>query len=122
MEDRLPRLVEADDIRGILHCHTDRSDGVNSLDEMAEATRARGYAYFGVADHSKSDGYAGGLSVEEIEAQHAEIDRLNRRWRGKFRIFRASSPPSFRMDRSTIPTTCSPASISWSRACTAASG
>jgi DNA polymerase (family 10) len=88
MEGRLPSLVEAGDIRGILHCHTDRSDGVNTLEEMAEATRERGYAYFGVADHSRSAGYAGGLSVEEIEAQHAEIDRLNRRWRGKFRILK----------------------------------
>jgi DNA polymerase (family 10) len=88
MEDRLPSLLEAEDIRGSLHCHTDRSDGVHTLEEMAEATRERGYAYFGVADHSKSAGYAGGLSVEEIEAQHAEIDRLNRRWRGKFRILK----------------------------------
>jgi DNA polymerase (family 10) len=88
IDDRLPKLVEAGDIKGILHCHTDRSDGVNTLEDMAEATRARGYAYFGVADHSRSAGYAGGLSVEEVEAQHAEIDRLNRRWRGKFRILK----------------------------------
>jgi DNA polymerase (family 10) len=85
---KLPALVSDDDIRGILHAHTDRSDGVDTLEEMAAATRRKGYAYFGVADHSKSAHYAGGLSVEEIAAQQAEIDRLNRRYRGRFRIFK----------------------------------
>jgi DNA polymerase (family X) len=55
---------------------------------MAEATRKRGYEYFGVADHSKSAHYAGGLSVEEIEEQQAEVDRLNRRYGDKFRILK----------------------------------
>jgi DNA polymerase (family X) len=85
---RLPSLVGADDLRGLLHNHTERSDGSHSLKTMAEATRRRGYAYFGVADHSKSAGYAGGLSLEEIEAQSAEIDALNAGYAGKFRIFK----------------------------------
>src|SRR4029078_13280450 len=55
---------------------------------MANATSARGYRYLGVADHSKSAHYAGGLSVEEIEAQHAEIDRLNKRYGKSFRILK----------------------------------
>jgi DNA polymerase (family 10) len=55
---------------------------------MAEATRERGYSYFGVADHSRSAHYAGGLSREEIAAQHAEIDQLNRRFGRGFRIFK----------------------------------
>src|SRR5919108_3346157 len=55
---------------------------------MAEATRARGYQYFGVTDHSKSAHYAGGLSLEEIEEQHAEIDRLNRKYGGTFSILK----------------------------------
>jgi DNA polymerase (family 10) len=87
-EGRLPELVEAADLRGVLHCHTTASDGGNTLEEMAEAARGRGYGYFGVADHSQSAGYAGGLSPEEIAAQHAEADRLNRRWRGRFRILK----------------------------------
>src|SRR3954464_865795 len=61
-KNRLPRLVTDADIRGILHAHTDRSDGADTLEVMAEATRCRGLAYFGVADHSKSAHYAGGLS------------------------------------------------------------
>jgi DNA polymerase (family 10) len=84
----LPRLLDDGDIRGILHAHTVLSDGVNTLAEMAEAVRARGYGYFGVADHSQSAHYAGGLSLEEIAQQHAEIERLNARYDGTFRIFK----------------------------------
>ncbi|MBV9975346.1 MAG: DNA polymerase/3'-5' exonuclease PolX [Hyphomicrobiales bacterium] len=85
---RLPVLVTDEDIRGILHAHTDRSDGADTLEAMAEATRARRYAYFGVADHSKSAHYAGGLSVEEIKEQHAKIDELNRHYRGGFHVLK----------------------------------
>ena len=87
-ERHLPELVRAENIRGILHAHTNASDGVATLEEMAEATRSRGYAYLGVTDHSRSAHYAGGLSIEEIEAQHAEIDRLNAGYDGNFRIFK----------------------------------
>ena len=58
-EGHIPKLVEQEDIRGILHAHTIASDGKASLEEMAEATRERGYEYFGVADHSRSAHYAG---------------------------------------------------------------
>jgi DNA polymerase (family X) len=85
---QLPTLVTDDDIRGLLHSHTDRSDGTHALAEMAEATRRRGYAYFGVADHSRSAAYAGGLTVAEIERQGAEIDALNARYGDRFRIFK----------------------------------
>ena len=88
VDQDLPKLVTDKDLRGILHAHTDRSDGVDTLEVMAEATRARGYHYFGVADHSKSAHYAGGLSVDEIDAQHAEIDRLNKRYGKSFRILK----------------------------------
>jgi len=85
---KLPRLVEEGDIRGILHAHTDASDGTATLEEMAEATRRRGYQYFGVSDHSQTAHYAGGLKLDEIEAQHEEVDRLNRRFGEGFRIFK----------------------------------
>ena len=88
---KLPKLVADLDLRGILHAHTDRSDGVDTLEAMAEATRERGYSYFGVADHSRSAHYAGGLSIEEIAAQHVEIDQLNRRYGKRFRIFKGSA-------------------------------
>ena len=86
--NKLPALVTDGDIRGILHAHTELSDGVHTLRQMAEATRTRGYSYFGVADHSQSAGYAGGLSQDEIAAQHAEIEQLNKKTRGTFHIFK----------------------------------
>src|SRR5215218_1465631 len=55
---------------------------------MAEATRQRGFGYFGVADHSKSAHYAGGLSVAEIASQHREINKLNKGFGKNFRIFK----------------------------------
>jgi DNA polymerase (family X) len=85
---KLPKLVVDKDIRGILHAHTDLSDGADTLERMVEATRERGYSYFGVADHSRSAHYAGGLSLDEIEQQHAAIDRLNRGHGAGFRIFK----------------------------------
>ena len=85
---RLPKIVTDEDICGLVHCHTDQSDGSHSLKQMAEATRKRGYAYFGVADHSRSAGYAGGLSVEEIEAQHTAADEMNARYGADFRVFK----------------------------------
>ena len=88
LAQRLPTLVTDRDIQGLLHCHTDFSDGANTLAEMAEATRAQGYTYFGVADHSRSAHYAGGLSIEEVFAQHALVDELNASFAGQFRIFK----------------------------------
>jgi len=88
LKRKLPKLVTDKDLRGILHCHTDASDGTETLETMAKATRQRGFEYFGVADHSKSAHYAGGLSVEEIAQQHREADRLNKRFSKDFRILK----------------------------------
>jgi DNA polymerase (family 10) len=84
----LPPLVRDKDLHGILHCHTTASDGTETLDAMAEATRERGFEYFGVADHSQSAHYAGGLSLEEIAEQHREADLLNQRFGKSFRILK----------------------------------
>jgi len=73
-------LVNYEDLRGCLHNHSTYSDGKNSLSEMAEACRALGLSYFGIADHSKYAAYAGGLKEEDVLRQHAEIDQLNLQW------------------------------------------
>jgi len=88
LKGKLPKLITDQDLRGILHCHTDASDGTETLETMAKATRQRGFEYFGVADHSKSAHYAGGLSVEEITQQHREADRLNKKFGKDFRILK----------------------------------
>ncbi|RUV40301.1 MAG: DNA polymerase/3'-5' exonuclease PolX [Mesorhizobium sp.] len=85
---QLPTLVRDEDLHGILHSHTTASDGTETLEAMAEATRERGFEYYGVADHSQSAHYAGGLTLQEIAEQHREADRLNKRYDGKFRILK----------------------------------
>jgi DNA polymerase (family 10) len=85
---RLPEPVTDADIRGILHAHTDQSDGVHTLAKMAGAARERGYAYLGLTDHSQAAHYAGGLKPDEVIEQQAEIDRLNRSFTDGFRVFK----------------------------------
>jgi DNA polymerase (family 10) len=84
----IPPLVEVEDLRGILHAHTTASDGADTLEDMAQASLALGYQYIGITDHSKTAHYAGGLTIEEIEQQHREIDRLNEAFDGRFRVFK----------------------------------
>jgi DNA polymerase (family 10) len=88
----LPRLVELSDLRGTFHCHTTWSDGRASVAEMGEAARERGWRYLGIADHSQSAGYAGGLPPAKVRSQQAEIDGWNRAHGGKgkkrFRLFK----------------------------------
>ena len=64
---RLPELIKQNDLHDLPHCHTDFSDGGNTLEETAEATRKRGYHYFGVADNSHSAGYAAGLRSARLQ-------------------------------------------------------
>jgi len=83
----LPNLVNFDDVRGILHCHSDYSDGTATIEEMANAARERGWDYIGISDHSESAFYAGGLKRDKLLRQHDEIDRLNSQMKG-FRILK----------------------------------
>ena len=78
----LPRLVEWDDIQGDLHAHTDWSDGAGTLEEMAEAARAKGYQYLVISDHTQSLGVANGLTPERLRAQRVEIEALNAQYDG----------------------------------------
>ncbi len=75
----LPRLVEIRDIRGDVHMHTVETDGRNTIGEMAEAARARGYEYVAITDHSKNLAFANGLDdpravqhIQRIRAVDAE--------------------------------------------------
>jgi DNA polymerase (family 10) len=86
---KLPRLVAMDDIRGTFHCHTTYSDGVNTLEQMAEGAKQLGWDYLGIADHSPVAAYAGGLSKERLKAQLKEIDTINQRATG-FRLLKGT--------------------------------
>ncbi|MHC5109727.1 MAG: DNA polymerase/3'-5' exonuclease PolX [Planctomycetota bacterium] len=72
-------LVTVEDIRGDLHMHTVASDGKNTIEEMAQAARARGYEYIAICDHSKSSTIANGLSIERMEQHIKDIREANRR-------------------------------------------
>ena len=67
------KLVEMSDLRGTFHVHTTFSDGRNTVFEMLDAARQRGFEYVGLSDHSKAAYYADGLNEMRLAEQHAEI-------------------------------------------------
>jgi DNA polymerase (family 10) len=83
----LPNLVTYDDLRGVLHCHSEYSDGTATIEAMASAAKERGWDYIGISDHSESAFYAGGLKRDKLLRQHEEIDELNARMNG-FRVLK----------------------------------
>jgi DNA polymerase (family X) len=88
-EDELPDLVSVEDIRGDLHSHTTLSDGRNTLAEMAEAGRARGYAYMAITDHSASHGFGDHVTAERLWQRIDEVREWNKGKRG-FRLLAGS--------------------------------
>ncbi len=76
----LPVLIEEKDIKGVFHVHTIYSDGANTISEMVNAARDRGYKIIGITDHSKSAFYANGLKEEDVLRQLDEIDELNSKY------------------------------------------
>jgi histidinol phosphatase-like PHP family hydrolase len=76
------------DYRGDLQMHSTWSDGRQTLESIVEAGLSRGYEYSAVTDHSYGLPIAGGVSMADIARQHREIDALNRRYRGRFRLLK----------------------------------
>ena len=85
-----PRLrgPSLDDYRGDLQMHSVYSDGRQTLEAIVEAGLERGYEYCAVTDHSYGLQIAGGVSMADLARQHAEIDRLNKRYRRGFRLLK----------------------------------
>lgn len=91
LNNSLPKIIGYNDIKGDLHCHTDWSDGKNTIQEMAEAGIKMGYEYLGITDHTKFLKMQNGLDEKRLLEQGREIDKLNKGFedRGlKFRILR----------------------------------
>jgi DNA polymerase (family 10) len=73
----LPELITIEDIRGDLHCHTDLSDGRNTLEQMAEAAIERGYEYLAITDHSASHGFGNHVDAPTLERQIERVRELD---------------------------------------------
>jgi DNA polymerase (family 10) len=81
-------LIQTEDIRSIIHSHSNWSDGANTIEEMARECIRLGYEYLVLSDHSRAAAYANGLSEERIREQHRHIDELNGKL-APFRIFKS---------------------------------
>jgi DNA polymerase (family 10) len=86
--DPLPPLITFSDVKGVIHSHSNWSDGLNTVEEMAKACIEQGFEYLVISDHSKSAFYANGLSEERIREQHLYIDELNAKL-APFHIFKS---------------------------------
>jgi DNA polymerase (family 10) len=84
----LPEVIQVKDIRAIIHAHSDWSDGVNTIEDMAKAAIKKGFEYLVISDHSQSAYYAKGLLPDRIKAQHELIDELNEKVK-PFKIFKS---------------------------------
>ena len=80
--------LQPTDVKGLIHCHSDWSDGNNTIEEMAKAAMERGMEYLAISDHSKTAAYAQGLREDRVQAQHQYIDELNNKL-APFRIFKS---------------------------------
>ena len=87
-KNQLPQLIQASDIKGIIHSHSNWSDGVNTIEEMAAECIRRGFEYLVISDHSQSAFYANGLKEDRIREQHKQVDELNKKL-APFKIFKS---------------------------------
>ncbi|HET9824900.1 MAG TPA: PHP domain-containing protein, partial [Chitinophagaceae bacterium] len=87
-QNKLGVVIEPGDIRSIIHSHSNWSDGVNTIEEMANDLVKRDYEFLVISDHSRSAFYANGLTPERIREQHGYIDELNSKL-APFRIFKS---------------------------------
>ncbi|ADY73188.1 PHP domain protein [Desulfurobacterium thermolithotrophum DSM 11699] len=88
LEHKLPNLIDYKDIKGDLHIHSNWSDGVSTIEEIALKALKMGYKYIAITDHSKSLKVANGLSEEDVLRRNEEIDKLNEKFKGKIRILK----------------------------------
>jgi DNA polymerase (family 10) len=77
-EKRLPKLVEAREIKGDLQMHTTHTDGKNTVAEMVDACRNRGYQYMAITDHTQAVRVAGGLTRAGFRKQFREIEQVQK--------------------------------------------
>lgn len=77
--NKLPELIDVDDIKGDLHTHSEYTDGHNTIEQMAKAAEKKGYKYIAVTDHSEHVAVAGGLKPREVMEQIKEVEKVNKK-------------------------------------------
>lgn len=87
-EKSFTEIITEKDIKGIIHTHSNWSDGTNTIEEMAKSCIAKGYEYLVISDHSKSAFYANGLKEDRLREQHLYVNELNEKYR-PFKIFKS---------------------------------
>ena len=78
-ENKLPKLITLENIKGDLHVHSSHTDGRNTIDEMAQTAKEIGYEYIAITDHSQHVTVAGGLKPKDVLKELEEIDKINDR-------------------------------------------
>ena len=78
---KLPKLIGYIDLKGDLHCHTKKSDGANTIEEVTEKALKMKFKYLGISDHTVGLGVASRLSDKEILKHKAEIQRANKKFK-----------------------------------------
>lgn len=81
-EGGLPKLIEQEDIKGELHCHTIASDGHDTIAEMAMAAREMGYEYVAITDHSATHGFGNDVSPDELRRQIERVREVDAQMEG----------------------------------------
>lgn len=87
-EKDLSKVLQPSDVKGLIHSHSNWSDGAHTVEEMAKALIDLGFEYLVISDHSKAAYYAGGMSEQKILEQHKYIDALNQQL-APFKIFKS---------------------------------
>ncbi len=84
----LDEVLQTSEVKGLIHSHSNWSDGAHTIEEMAEALIKLNFEYLVISDHSKAAYYAGGLTEQKIKEQHTYIDGLNKKL-APFKIFKS---------------------------------
>jgi len=88
LKHKIPKIIDYDDIKGDLHCHSDWDGGANSIEEMARAAQEIEYQYLGIADHTKFLKIEHGLDEKKLEKRNKEIEKINQKLKVKSQKFR----------------------------------
>jgi len=78
LKNELPKIIGYDDIKGETQCHTDWSDGTETIEAMAKAAKKMDYQYIVITDHAGFLKIANGLDEKRLLRQMREIDKIGK--------------------------------------------